>query len=672
MRKAHEQPSIGVLLFANKEDKVVEYAPHLSGRPLFKKKLRLRGHTLTRMYCVRRLQVRKLRLFTLHGVPVWISVLYFVLPMQGQEAKLKATSVALAKPVMLMNRIGPSASELFLANADGTGEHPLLATSGFDYHASYSADQRWIVFTSERNGSGQADIYRVHPDGTALERLTDDPAFDDQAAPSPDAREIAFVSSRVTHTTNVWILNLKTRKLRNLTGGAGTQGDPTKPHGFFHPSWSPDGKWIAFSSDRNTQWRGHNDGAGWEHTQELGIYLIQPDGSGLKRISHPGICAGSPKWSADGQEVVFYEIPVEDTWGARRPNLASKVTSQIVSVNVATGKRTERTSGPGLKLAPQFLPSGSVGYLAKAGPTAGLAYTTGTPVLNAAVRSPAWSPDGKTVIYEKVDFSARPQNQLLFSWDSQYEYRYTDVFPNLSKDGRLVVTDKNADSGISTMNPDGSDKQKLYRAVGGSAFMPTWSPDGQWIAFGFGGYLQARKTNGAKIMVMRRDGTALHDVTEEMPNSGFPSWSPDSKQIVYRVWGSKDEGLRIQNVEDHTVKVLTKDYDNLPFWSPDGSLISFTRKHDGNNFDIYTIRPDGSDLRQLTTSPANDAHAMWTGDSKHLVWSSGMYGFRNEAALYDNTFQPYGSIFIMDADGSNKRQLTDSPWEDAMAVFINP
>jgi Tol biopolymer transport system component len=609
--------------------------------------------------------VEKLRLFALFVMPVCLA-----LPVSGQQAGLKSPSTKTEKPVMLMNRIGPSKSELFIANADGTGEHPLLPMSGFDYHASYSASGQWIVFTSERNGSGEADIYRVHPDGTALERLTDDPAFDDQAALSPDGKQVAFVSSRVTHTTNIWILDLKTRKIRNLTGATAIQGDPTKPDGFYHPSWSPDGQRITFSSDRNTQWRGHNNEAGWEHTQELGVYVIRPDGSELKRISQPGICAGSPKWSLNGQEVLFYELPVEDTWGARRPNLASKVTSQIVSVNVATGQRTERTSGPGLKLAPQFLPSGSIGYLAKAGPNAGLAYSTGTPGLNAAVRSPAWSPDGKQVVYEKTDFSPRPQNQLLFSWDSRYEYRYTDVFPNLSKYGKLVVTDKNADSGISTMNPDGSDKQKLYRAVGGSAFMPTWSPDGQWIAFGFGGYLQARKTNGAKIMVMRRDGTELHDVTEEMPNSGFPSWSPDSTQIVYRVWGSKDEGLRIQNLEDHTVKVLTKDYDNLPFWSPDGKLISFTRKHEGNNFDIYTIRPDGSDLRQLTTSPANDAHAMWTADSKHLVWSSGMYGFRDEAALYDNTFQPYGSIFIMDADGSNKQQLTDSPWEDAMAVFV--
>lgn len=69
--------------------------------------------------------------------------------------------------VMLMHRIGPSASTLHVANADGSGERALLPSSGFDYHASWSADGRWIVFTSERNGFGQADIYRARADGTA-------------------------------------------------------------------------------------------------------------------------------------------------------------------------------------------------------------------------------------------------------------------------------------------------------------------------------------------------------------------------------------------------------------------------------------------------------------------------------------------------------------------------
>ncbi len=139
---------------------------------------------------------------------------------------------------------------------------------------------------------------------------------------------------------------------------------------------------------------------------------------------------------------------------------------------------------------------------------------------------------------------------------------------------------------------------------------------------------------------------------------------------MYRVWGGTTWGLRVLNLRDSSTRTLTTEYDNLPFWSPDGSLITFTRRHEQNNFDIFTIRPDGTGLRRLTTSPSNDAHGVWSADGKQLLWNSGMYGFKDEASLYDNTFQPYGGIFVMNADGSGKRPLTDSPWEDGMPRVV--
>jgi Tol biopolymer transport system component len=128
-----------------------------------------------------------------------------------------------------------------------------------------------------------ASIYRIRPDRSGLERLTDDPAFDDQAALSSDGSRLAFVSTRGGGTADIWILDLATRELRNLTRGAG---------GNFRPSWSPDGRWIAFSSDRNGSVR-RRSSADFEQVQEASVYVVQPDGSALRRLTPAGVFAGS-------------------------------------------------------------------------------------------------------------------------------------------------------------------------------------------------------------------------------------------------------------------------------------------------------------------------------------------------------------------------------------------
>ena len=581
-----------------------------------------------------------------------------------------------------MNRIGPSSADLYIANADGTGERKFLQNPMFEYNACFSVDGKSVLFTSERNGDGQSDIFRCRPDGTDVQALVTGPSVDDASTLSPEGAQLAFVSTRNGYRANIWVLELRGGNMRNLTGAPNVQGDPSGPNGFFRPSWSPDSQWLAFSSDRNTDWRGHDGGKGWEHTQELSVYVIRADGSGFRRIaSKPGYCLGSPKWSPDGKRVVFYEMTTEDTWGARRPNLVGSVVSQIVSVDVTTGDRMVHTSGLGLKVSPQFLSATEIAYHRKGGLDEGLVYTSGRPGFKAALRSPNWSRDGQTVIYEKLGFRPRTQNRPLYSWDPEWEYRHTDVFPVLTPDGKLVITEKSMNSSIAIMDPDGSNRKRIFEAGSAGldptkvergmagAFNPTVSPDGQWVAFGLGEWFQERRTGKARIMRVRRDGTGLEALTDGSVHSGFPSYSADGKQIVYRVWGENNVGLRILNLEDRSTRVLTTEYDNLPGWSPDGSRILFTRRVDEVNFDIFTIKPDGSDLLRLTTNRSTDGHAVWTADGK-IMWNSGIYGFRDEAALYDNTFQQYGQIFLMNADGSDKRILTDSRWEDSMPLYV--
>ena len=601
----------------------------------------------------------------------------------GLSAKAQSHTQPRFKGVMLMNRIGPSESELFIANADGSAERRFLQASTFDYNAGFSANGQSVVFTSERDGQGQSDLYLANLDGGGLRRLTNHPAVDDAGALSPDGTRVAFVSTRDGWRANIWTLDLRTNQLRNLTGRGPAQGDPEKPDSFFRPAWSPDGQWIAFSSDRNSEWRGHDNGFGWEHVQELSLYVIRADGEGFRRIAaKPGRCYGAPKWSPDGKRVIFYDISPEDTWGARRPELVFKTTSQILSVDVATGDVATHTSGPGVKLFPQFLQGGAIAYMIKGGQDEGLHYTSGRPSVKGAFRAPQWSPDGARVIYQKVKFGTFKDGQKLNSWDPAWDYRYDDVFPALSRDGKtLVITEKAKLSSVVTMNPDGTGRRTVFdtetsgldltllREGLAGAFQPAWSPDGQWIAFGLGQWFQNRRMATAKIMRVRRDGTGVEALTDGAINAGYPSYSADGKQIVYRVWGDKALGLRILDLETRKTRVLTDQLDNLPGWSPDGSRILFTRKVDEENYDVFTIRPDGSDLKRLTTHRANDAHAVWMPDGR-ILWSSGFYGFRDEAALYDDTFQPYGQIWVMNGDGSGKKMLTDSLWEDSMPLFL--
>jgi len=579
---------------------------------------------------------------------------------------------ATAEYTIAFKSFAPNNADIFVADADGTHPRPLVPNPAQDYNASFSADGRWVVFTSHRGG--QADIYRVHPDGSGLERLTHDPAFDDQAALSPDGNSLAFVSSRSGHA-NIWVMDLRTRSTRNITRSTA---------GNFRPAWSPDGRWLAFSSDRdgtkggcpNTTAPGP---ASFVTPQYPAVYIVRADGSGLRRMSDSTEIAGTPHWSPDSDRVLFYVgEPAQICQGGL---MFGTGTTQIVSASLNTGARDTLTSGSGVKVNPRWMAPGRIAYQIREG----VAVANGGRVdtLRGEFECPDWSPDRGAMVFHRETDHRGDRDRELQHWpspDPRFALLRVPDVPAFSPSGdRMVYLLTNfvgpiRSGALMAANVDGSNRKVIFEGpLTEDMAGPAWSPRGDAIAFGVGGFFQRAQIKPAQLMRVAPNGSGLTTLTHDSVSSGMPSWSPDATQIVYRAARGQKRELRILDVATGTSRRLEtgSDFDTFPSWSPRGDWIAFTSKRDGD-YEIYRIRPDGTGLQRLTHLPGTDAHESFSPDGQWIAFASSAQGFKDEAVqlLLGVTFQPYGEIAVMRADGSDFHLLTDNSTEEGAPVWV--
>jgi Tol biopolymer transport system component len=583
---------------------------------------------------------------------------------------LSAQAPSRADYTIAFKSFAPNNSDVFIADSDGSNPRALLGNASLDYDASFSADGRWVVFTSSR--SGVAKIYRVRRDGSGLAQLTDGPAFDDQGVLSPDGKSLAFVSSR-SGQADIWTLDLSSRKLRNITNNAA---------GDFRPAWSPDGKSIAFSSDRdpirtscpNSTQPGP---APFVSPQYLGVYIVQRDGSGFRRISAPSEVAGTPHWSPDGRRLVFWSGDPDQV--CRGGLILGSGTTQIISVDLASGRRDTLTSGDGLKVFPRWLSEDRIAYVTREG----LRFTGSDSTVVGEFAVPDWSPDHRMMVFHRETDQRGDRDRPFQSWPSPDKrfalLRVPDASSFSPTGDRMVYMLTNFAGAIRNgtlmvANADGSDRRAIYAGpLTQDMTGPAWSPRGDAIAFGSGGFFQRAQAQPAWLMTVGIDGAGLSPLTKDSANAGMPSWSPDGKKVVFRRATGLKRNLYILDVATGATHKLEtgSDFDTFPAWSPRGDWIAFTSKRDGD-YEIYKIRPDGSGLRRLTRSPGNDAHPSFSPDGKWIAFATGRQGFKDEAVqlLLSATFQPYGEIAVMRADGSELHLLTDNSTEEGAPSWV--
>ena len=583
----------------------------------------------------------------------WVTLVAAALATIGCDRATKHVATGAQDYTIAYTHFGPLNSDIFIADREGRGAKPLLPHPSLDYNPSFSFDGRWVVFTSERGGS--ADIYRAHPDGSGLERLTDDPAFDDQAAPSPDGTTIAFVSSRGGNA-DIWLLDLRTHQLRNVT---------SHPAGDFRPAWSPDGRRLAFSSDRDSQHPAVQFGEG--HSTE--VYTIDLDGGRLQRLTHANGASGTPSWSPDGRRIVCYTAPAQEI-GQLAVRATSDGSTRIVEVDTETGNSRVIADGPGAKLFPRYLGAAGVAYLDRRGD--GTLRLPGDAVgATGPFHAPSWAPDGTRIVFSRDVSTAWPPFQPAFSRDPGFRLIRAGMFPQFTPDGtRLTMADTPlgvAKNSVLIMNADGASRSVLFSDPALSVLAPVWSPDGLSLAFGLGRFFPMVQGFGpADLAVLDVKTSAVRVLTDGKENVGFPSWSSDGQRLVYREWNETSSSLRIIDVASRVVTTLLRDFGrvNFPGWSPDGRLVQFTSNRDGN-YELYTIDVESRRTVRLTESPGNDGHGTWSPDGQWIAFSSVRGGFKDEGAVNKGNPQSSGDLYVMRANGTEVRALTDNSFEEA-------
>jgi TolB protein len=173
------------------------------------------------------------------------------------------------------------------------------------------------------------DIFGANPDGSRLRRLTDTPGYDAEGSYSPDGQWIVFCSQR-DGNLELYVMDRDGKQVRQLTHAPGCYNGG--------PFFSPDGKRVIFRSDRKKK----------DHLQ---IYVINADGTGERALTDDlnWVC-WAPYWHPDGRHIVY--TAADHSNPTQRPNY------DLYWMDVETGKKVRLTYHAGADVLPVFSPDG--------------------------------------------------------------------------------------------------------------------------------------------------------------------------------------------------------------------------------------------------------------------------------------------------------------------------
>jgi TolB protein len=290
------------------------------------------------------------------------------------------------------------------------------------------------------------------------------------------------------------------------------------------------------------------------------LYLVNTDGSQLEEVPIPELRIGEKAtWSPDGNSITF----------------SAYTDGQIYSFNLQNNNLRQLTSNP------------EETYI-----------------------DPVWSPNGRYIGFVRIRQAG--VKLYIFDLDNSQIFPIPDLAlspydysPSWSSDGSQIIYSAAADDDeYARIYLTDMDTRETRAMTSGYAEMPAWSPDNQQIAFVSD---DEYGTNDVYLMDMR--GQSPLNIANGKGWDWKPAWSPDGSYLAYIDNLQKIIVVSLETLSKTELSPYLANVQSLA-WSPDSQSIAFVSYADGDN-DIYVMRADGSDVRQLTFNKWDDRNPQW-------------------------------------------------------------
>lgn len=478
--------------------------------------------------------------------------------------------------------------------------------------AAHAKEARLVRYPHYHEGrvafSYLGDVWVADEDGRNVQRLTVNRARDVYPRFSPDGKWIAFSSDR-NGNLDVYVMPSAGGNVKQLT---------------FHSSedavlnWSPDGRSILFSANRG------------ENFLPM-LYTVSVDGG--MPVSAGADMGVQASFSPDGRRLA-YNQKAQSYW---RKFYRGAYQSDVMVADVAAKKFTNVTDFEGLDSWPMWARDGNIYFVSdrdgngltniwRVAESGGKAERI-TSFKSGDVRWPAISADGKTIVFEhdfgvsKLDVASKRVTPLRFDINAETEESLSEVRNfnsevddyDLAPNSRRVVFSVHGE--LFTAPVEEGDLRQITDSPWRDRNV-TYSPDGKWLA-----YISDR-SGREELYVSAIDGAGepqkLTDI--DALKAGY-SWSPDSTQIAYT---SSDGKLRTVVVASkETKEITTSRYGNVgkPDWSPDGKWLAYSKADVSRVTDIYLAPSTGGEEKKVTFESFSEGSPRFSPDGRKLFFT---------------------------------------------------